>query len=148
MPPYQQHRSEASDFLLEDGTGATVEIRMHQAEVKLPRRVHRSHDLAWVDQLRGYLPDWGDTALHQPTIIEHWLAAGDEVEVLGTVEHELDPQQEALPRDLPTRPVLVSTHGKPLTVRLVRAGVAANAAARRRTRALPAPGARGRRDRT
>jgi hypothetical protein len=109
------------DFLLVDENGATVEIRMHQAEVKPPRRTLYLHDhrVAW-----AFLGEFGGlrpTRLHRPIITEHWLANGDEIEVLGTVERVADPRQEALPRQLPTRPVLISVRGRPLTVQLVRA---------------------------
>lgn len=56
----------------------------------------------------------------RPSIIEHWLQYGDEVEVVGTIEHRPDPQRESLPREMHIRTVRVSTAGQPLTVQLVR----------------------------
>jgi len=120
---FRVYRVHTRDFLLVDETGATVEIRMDQAEVTLPRRTLHLHDPrvaeALLDQLQ--LPCPRPSRLHRPVITEHWLADGDEIEVLGTVEREADPRQEALPRELPTRPVLVSARGRPLTVQLLRA---------------------------
>ena len=118
---YSRHRVEARDFLLVDETGTTVEIRMRQAEVKLPRRMFRTHDIGVASELLDSLPGPRPQDLCRPTITEHWLADGDEVEVVGTVEREADPRQEALPRELPTRPVLVSALGRPLTVQFLRA---------------------------
>jgi hypothetical protein len=89
--------------------------------VKPPRRTLYLHDqrVAWelLDEVGGLCP----ARLHRPVITEHWLADGDEIEVLGMVEREADQRQQALPRELPTRPVLVSARGRPLTVQLLRA---------------------------
>jgi hypothetical protein len=53
---FRAHHVETRDFLLADDTGATVEIRMCEAEVKLPRRTLYLHDDrvvgALLDQLR------------------------------------------------------------------------------------------------
>ena len=113
------HHTRMRDFLLVDDFGETVEIRLDHAEVKLPRRTLYLHDqrVAWelLEETGGLRP----ARLHRPVITEHWLADGDEIEVLGMVEREPDQRQEALPRELPTRPVLVSARGRPLTVQLV-----------------------------
>lgn len=118
---FRVHDVEARDFLLVDETGA-VEIRMHDAETMLPERMLHLHDAgaAWelIEQLVH--PDARPRDLYRPTIIERWLADGDEIEVLGTVERQADPRYEALPRELPTRPVLVSTRDQPLRVQLLR----------------------------
>jgi hypothetical protein len=117
---FRVYHTRMRDFLLVDDSGATVEIRMDDAEVKQPRRTLYLHDqrVAWelLKQVGGLRP----ARLHRPVITEHWLADGDEIEVLGTVEREPDQRQEALPRELPTRPVLVSSRGRPLTVQLLR----------------------------
>ena len=116
---FRVYHTRVRDFLLEDDSGATVEIRMDDAEVKPPRRTLYLHDerVAWefLEEAGGLRP----RRLHRPVITEHWLADGDEVEVRGMVEREPDQRQEALPRELPTRPVLVSSRGRPLTVQLL-----------------------------
>jgi hypothetical protein len=70
---------------------------------------------AWILEGAGWIPDLpsGITAMLL-------LSFGGDFEVMGTVERVADPRQEALPRELPTRLLLVSVHGRPLTVQLLR----------------------------
>lgn len=51
---------------------------------------------------------------------QHVRGAGDEVEVVGTIEQTPDARRESLPREMHTRPVLVSTPEQQLTVQLLR----------------------------
>jgi hypothetical protein len=114
----------ALSFTIVGDDEAPVEILMREATVVQPwRRLltrHRNLAEALLDEA---MPFWRGNAqmrLIEPSVVEYWLQEGDEVEVVGTLEHRPDAQRESLHREMHSRPVLVSAAEGPLTVQLVR----------------------------
>lgn len=125
--PYQPlpaYRERARSFMLVDDEQVTVEIVMSEAKVVEPMRkfVSRDRKLAWalfnVLELRE--PARALVDLASPSVTEYWLQDGDEVEVVGTIDLRPNSQRESLPREMNTRPALISTQDQPLTVQLLR----------------------------